>query len=111
VFSKDIDYYAKLGIRDNATPADIKRVYYDLAKKYHPDSTKSTPKDEEKFKEITAAYNVLSCDKTKKDYDMARSSNWSSQNAAGSQFYGTHQEQTYSYKKGTKTNQGSYQDW
>ena len=71
-YSKDIDYYAKLGVKQTATPADIKKVYYNLAKKYHPDSTKSTPKDEEKFKQITAAYNVLSCDETKKEYDAAR---------------------------------------
>ena len=76
-FSADIDYYAKLGVKKNASNADIKKVYYSLAKKYHPDSVKSTPKDVEKFKQITAAYNVLSNEETKRDYDSARSSNFS----------------------------------
>ena len=113
-FSADIDYYAKLGLKKNATPAEIKKVYYKLAKKYHPDSVKSTPKDVEKFKQITAAYNVLSNDQIKKDYDAARSSNFSHQttdyDAGGSQFYGN-REQTYNYKTGQGRTQGGYQDW
>ena len=76
VYSADVDYYARLGVKKNASAADIKKVYYTLAKKYHPDSVKSTPKDEEKFKQITAAYNVLSDEDTKKEYDMARANNF-----------------------------------
>ena len=107
-FSVDIDYYAKLGVKKNASQADIKKCYYKLAKKYHPDSVKSTPKDVEKFKQITAAYNVLSNEDTKRDYDSARSSNFGHQttdyNSGGSQFYGN-REQTYKYNTGSNKTQ------
>lgn len=61
--------YETLGVSDNATEAEIKKSYRKLARQYHPDVNKD-PGAEEKFKEINAAYEVLS-DKTKKaQYDM-----------------------------------------
>ena len=59
------DYYEVLGIDRNADEASIKKAYRKMAKKYHPDMNKDNPAAEEKFKEVTEAYNVLS-DKEKK---------------------------------------------
>jgi curved DNA-binding protein len=61
--------YETLGINDSADKSEIKKAYRKLAKKYHPDINK-TPEAEEKFKEINAAYEVLSDDQKKQQYDM-----------------------------------------
>jgi molecular chaperone DnaJ len=63
------DYYAVLGLRKGADPAEIKKAYRKLARKYHPDSNKNNPQAEERFKEVTEAYDVLSDDKKRKLYD------------------------------------------
>ncbi len=67
------DYYKTLGVPKTAKAADIKKAYRDLARKYHPDANKGSPDAEERFKEITEAYNVLSDEKQRKEYDEARS--------------------------------------
>ena len=59
------DYYEVLGVPRNADDAAIKKAYRRLAKKYHPDTNAGDAKAEEKFKEVTEAYNILS-DKEKK---------------------------------------------
>ncbi len=61
--------YETLNVSENATPAEIKKAYRTLAKKYHPDMNKDADA-EEKFKEINAAYEVLGDDKKKAQYDM-----------------------------------------
>lgn len=61
--------YETLNISENATPAEIKKAYRTLAKKYHPDMNKD-PQAEEKFKEINAAYEVLGDEQKKSQYDM-----------------------------------------
>ena len=63
------DYYAVLGLRKGADPAEIKKAYRKLARKYHPDSNKNNPQAEERFKEVTEAYDVLSDEKKRKLYD------------------------------------------
>ena len=60
------DYYEVLGVPRNADDAAIKKAYRRLAKKYHPDTNAGDAKAEEKFKEITEAYNILS-DKEKEN--------------------------------------------
>ena len=64
------DYYDVLGVSRGADGAAIKKAYRKLAKKYHPDSNTGNPQAEEKFKEVTEAYNVLSDDKKRKLYDQ-----------------------------------------
>ena len=51
-------HYQVLGLKSNATSDEIKKAYRKLSKKYHPDINK-TPEAEEKFKEISEAYQVL----------------------------------------------------
>jgi molecular chaperone DnaJ len=59
------DYYKILGVDKNATPEEIKKAYYKLAHKYHPDKGG----DEKKFKEINEAYEVLSDKEKRSQYD------------------------------------------
>jgi molecular chaperone DnaJ len=65
------DYYATLGVERNAKPEDIRKAYRHLARKHHPDLNPGNKKAaEEKFKEITEAYEVLSDEKKRKIYDQ-----------------------------------------
>ncbi len=64
------DYYQVLGVPRGADEAEIKKAYRRLAKQYHPDVNKGDKGAEEKFKEISEAYNVLSDPKQRKQYDM-----------------------------------------
>src|SRR5437867_13156637 len=62
-----------LGVSKNAKADEIKKSYRKLARKYHPDANKGDPKAEERFKEISEAYNTLADPKRRKEYDDARS--------------------------------------
>ncbi len=66
------DYYKVLNVPKTATADQIKQSYRKLARKYHPDANKGDSKAEERFKEISEAYNVLSDEKRRKEYDEAR---------------------------------------
>ena len=66
------DYYADLGVPPTATAEEIKKAYRKLARTHHPDANPDDPKSEERFKEISAAYDVLADDKRRAEYDELR---------------------------------------
>lgn len=66
----ELDYYQILGVSRDVTPQDLKKAYRKLALKYHPDKVKGDKKQaEEKFKQISEAYAVLSNPEKRKEYD------------------------------------------
>ena len=68
--SEKRDYYEVLGVSRNADDAQIKKAYRKLAKKYHPDTNAGDADAEQKFKEVTEAYTVLSDKEKRKMYDQ-----------------------------------------
>jgi DnaJ-class molecular chaperone len=65
------DYYSILGVPKNAAEKDIKSAYRKLARKWHPDANPKNPKEaEERFKEISEAYEVLGDPEKRKKYDV-----------------------------------------
>jgi molecular chaperone DnaJ len=77
------DYYQVLGVAKTATDKDISRAYRKLAKQYHPDAN---PGSEERFKEISAAYDVIGDAAKRKEYDEVRA--LSANGFAGNPFAG-----------------------
>ncbi len=95
------DYYKILGVSKTATEEEIKRVYRKLALKYHPDKHPNNPLSdlaEEKFKEISEAYEVLSDPYKRRQYDYSQ---------GYSNTYNTYQKYDYSQNE-SKAHQESY---
>src|SRR4051794_4644774 len=63
------DYYKVLGVSSSASDKEIKTAYRKLSKQYHPDANKGS---EERFKDISAAYDVLGDPAKRKEYDDVR---------------------------------------
>jgi len=64
------DYYQILGVSKNASAQEIKTAYRKLALQYHPDRNKGDKKAEDKFKEVTKAYEVLGDEQKRQTYDQ-----------------------------------------
>ena len=67
------DFYKVLGVSKTASADEIKKTYRKLARDLHPDQNKGDAKKEEKFKEVSEAYDILSDAKKRAEYDEARS--------------------------------------
>jgi len=82
------DYYAILGVDKKVDAATIKKTYRSLARELHPDKTKGDKKLEDRFKEVSEAYEILSDDKKRSEYDQARQAFQSGASRQGQQFSG-----------------------
>jgi len=66
------DYYAVLGVASDASAKDITKAYRKLARQYHPDANPDDASAEERFKEVSAAYDVLGDETRRAEYDQVR---------------------------------------
>lgn len=77
------DYYKILGVSKKSSIDEIKKAFRNLARKYHPDVTKNDKELEKRFKDIFEAYEVLSDDEKKKQYDLYTEQDWNIRKATG----------------------------
>ncbi|XP_054848489.1 dnaJ homolog subfamily A member 3, mitochondrial isoform X2 [Eublepharis macularius] len=87
VASAKEDYYQILGVPRTASQKEIKKAYYQLAKKYHPDTNKEDPKAKEKFSQLAEAYEVLSDEIKRKQYDTYGTAGFDPGSAGSGQQY------------------------
>lgn len=104
------DLYQVLGISKTASQSEIKSAYRKLAVKYHPDKNPGDKAAEEKFKQITAAYDVLSDETKRRQYDSYGT--YASSDAYGSQGTGTYGYGNYGWgQNGTWQGQWNHGGW
>ncbi|GAA3877179.1 DnaJ C-terminal domain-containing protein [Leifsonia kafniensis] len=116
----DKDFYKILGVGKDVTPAELKKAYRKLARKYHPDSNQGDAASEAKFKEISEAHSVLADPEQRKEYDAIRAMGGGARFTApgtgggqqggfddvfGGMFGGGAGQQNYQYQQG-----GNYDD-
>ncbi|XP_062999190.1 dnaJ homolog subfamily A member 3, mitochondrial [Elgaria multicarinata webbii] len=81
------DFYQILGVPRTASQKEIKKAYYQLAKKYHPDTNKEDPKAKEKFSQLAEAYEVLGDEFKRKQYDTYGAAGFDAGSAGSGQQY------------------------
>jgi molecular chaperone DnaJ len=89
------DYYELLGVPKSATADEIKKAYRTLAFKYHPDRNQGNKEAEEKFKQISEAYDVLGDETKRRNYDAGAYTTGSYYNNAGQNEYQRQYQYTY----------------
>ncbi len=77
------DYYQTLGVSNNASADEIKKAYRKLALKYHPDRNAGNKEAEEKFKEVSIAYETLSDPQKRQQYDQFGHATYTSRGSTG----------------------------
>ncbi len=82
------DFYSVLGVSRSASAKDIKKAYYELAKKYHPDTNKGDKNAQKKFQEVSEAYECLSDESRRKQYDAFGGAAGAGAGAAGGHPFG-----------------------
>jgi len=85
------DLYKILGVSESASKEEIKKAFRKLAIQHHPDKRKGSKQAEERFKEINEAYQVLSDDNKRKQYDFMRKNPHGGMYGPGAQGYGGEQ--------------------
>ncbi|HVN69378.1 MAG TPA: DnaJ C-terminal domain-containing protein [Candidatus Binatia bacterium] len=107
------DYYSILGVPKNAAEKDIKSAYRKLARKWHPDANLKSPKEaEEKFKEISEAYEVLGDPEKRKKYDVL-GPNWqqAAHQAEQQRRYRSHDGQEFEFDFGGQGAPSGFSDF
>src|SRR3954447_4344303 len=66
------DFYKTLGVAESATPKEITRAYRKLARELHPDANPGDAVAESRFKDVSAAYDVIGDEAKRKEYDEVR---------------------------------------
>ncbi|MBU3927589.1 MAG: J domain-containing protein [Bacteroidetes bacterium] len=102
------DYYKILGVDKSASLDEIKKSYRKLAKEYHPDKTKGNKHLEEKFKEVSEAYQVLGNKENRNKYDDL-GANWKQAQQSGGD-PGFDFSQFYNQAGGQRSHHQTYQD-
>ena len=92
-----INHYDVLGVSNNASQADIRRSFRYLALKHHPDKNKNSEESKLKFMQIVEAYEILSDEQARKNYDSAASYSYND-NHYHSAYY-----TSYAYKNSNNT--------
>jgi DnaJ-class molecular chaperone len=87
-----INHYDVLGVSNNASQADIRRSFRYLALKHHPDKNKNSEESKLKFMQIVEAYEILSDEQARKNYDTAASYSYNDNHYHGAYYT------SYAYK-------------
>lgn len=103
------NYYKVLGVEKTATQDEIKKVYRNLAIKYHPDKNQGNKKAEETFKEVNEAYDVLGDVEKRKKYDQI-SDNWKQYANQNQQGYYSHSNKKHSQNQ-SSNNESRFSDF
>ena len=104
------NYYEILGVSKNATADEIKKAYRTLAFKYHPDRNQGNAAAEEKFKQISAAYDVLGDETKRRNYDSGGYTDNNSYSSSSEQNQYQYQRQ-YQYTYSNPFGDDNFWEW
>lgn len=102
------NYYDILGVSKNATADEIKKAYRMLAFKYHPDRNQGNAEAEEKFKQISAAYDVLGDEAKRRNYDLG---GYSAENAYSNSSTQQQYQRQYQYTYQNPFGDENFWEW